>query len=248
MTPGLLRHPAAIPYAGIILQRRRAVILATIHPYTDSSLVENLGESPEQFGYVNYPPYSGTYLRDFLAHLRDGFGGDVASAVQSLGEPGLYALSAALALGLHEDQFEAGDNLRDALVAELRSRNCKGMGTQPRGSVRRGRLVQIAATCTTLAVAGASALQRHNLAGDCPFCRAPDFRVFLPPVSWRCFACGRQGGLLEFAESLLHTDAGYRPDSTHSRYSAASMVAGASGATATTSLSSDDVRTGTDPT
>ena len=222
--------------------------MTAIHPYTDSSPVGDLDEPSGQFPYVDYPPYSRSYLRDFLAHLSSRFGGDVSSAVSSLGEPGLYALSAALALGLHEDRFEAGDNLRDALIAELRSRNCKGMGTQPRGSVRRGRLVQIAATCTTLAVAGASALQRHNLAGDCPFCRAPDFRVFLPPVCWRCFACGRQGGLLEFAESLLHTGAGYRPDSTHSRYSAGSMVAGASGATATTSLSSDDVRTGTDPT
>ncbi len=222
--------------------------MTAIHPYTDSSLVGDLDEPSGQFPYVHYPPYSRSYLRDFLAHLGSKFGGDVTSAVPSLGEPGLYALSAALALGLHEDQLEAGDNLRDTLIAELRSRNCKGMGTQPRGSVRRGRLVQIAATCTTLAVAGASALQRHNLAGDCPFCRAHDFRVFLPAVRWRCFACGRQGGLLEFAESLLHTDAGYRPDSTHTRYSADSMVAGASGATATTRLSSDDVRTGTDPT
>lgn len=222
--------------------------MTAIHPYTDSSLAGDLDESSDQFPCAHYPPYSSSYLRDFLAHLNNRFGGDVASAVPSLGEPGLYALSAALALGLHVGQFEAGDNLRDALVAELRWRNCKGMGTQPRGSVRRGRLVQIAASCTTLTVAGASHLQRHNLAGDCPFCRASDFRVFLHTVRWRCFACGRQGGLLEFAESLLHTGAGYRPDSTHSRYSADSMVAGASGATATTSLSSDDVCTGTDPT
>ena len=221
--------------------------MTNIHPYTDSSLVGDLGEPAGQFPYVHYPPYSGEYLRDFLAHLVSRFGGDVASAVPSLGEPGLYALSAAIALGIHENQFHAGDHLRDALIAELRSRNGKGMGTQPRGSVRRGRLVQIAATCTTLTVAGASSLQRHNLAGACPFCGAPDFRVFLPAVRWRCFACGRQGALLEFAENLLHTDAGYRPDSTHSRYSADSMVAGAIGATATTSLPSDD-DAGTAPT
>ena len=222
--------------------------MTTIHPYTDSSLVGDLGEPAGQFPYVHYPPYSRSYLRDFLAHLGSRYGGDVASAVSSLGEPGLYALSAAIALSLHEGQFNAGDNLRDALIAELRWRNGKGMGTQPRGSVRRGRLVQLVATCTTLAVAGASSLQRHNLAGDCPFCRAPDFRVFLPAVRWRCFACGRQGALPEFAESLIHTGAGYRPDSTHSRYSADSMVAGAIGATATTSLPSDDVAAGTAPT
>jgi len=104
-------------------------------------------------------------------------------------------------LGGDEPLFD--QDLRHALVAELRWRNCKAMGTDPTGPVRRGRLIQLVATCTILDRAGASSLRRDNLAGDCPFCGASEFRVFLPAVRWRCFACAREGALLEFAEVLL---------------------------------------------
>ena len=160
-------------------------------------------EASQQYPYVHYPPYTAAYLRDFLAHLASVSAGNPVSLVNSLNEPGLYTLAAAIGSGAGDDLLRPDDNLRDTIIAELRWRNCKEMGTDPQGPARRGRLVQLAASCTTLTVVGASTLQRHNLAGECPFCRAPDFRVFLPPVSWRCFACDRRGALLEFAEQLL---------------------------------------------
>lgn len=177
--------------------------MTATHSDTDSSLLWNLDESSLQCPYVQYPPYTATHLRDFLAHLVSVSSGDLVSLLTSLSEPGLYALAAALGSGVGDASLRHDENLREALIAELRWRNCKGMGTDPQGQVRRGRLVQLAASCTSLSVAGASSLQRQKLSGACPFCSATDFRVFLPAVHWRCFACGRQGALLEFAEQLL---------------------------------------------
>ena len=179
--------------------------MTAIHSYTDISPARDLDESSLQCLYVQYPPYTATYLRDFLAHLVSVSAGNPVSLLTSLSEPGLYALAAALSSVTGDSPLWHDDNLRESLIAELRWRNCKAMGTDPRGAVRRGRLVQLVASCTSLSVAGASSLQRQNLSGECPFCSAPDFRVFLPAVRWRCFACDRQGALLEFAESLLES-------------------------------------------
>ncbi|MYC32002.1 MAG: hypothetical protein F4X64_02365 [Chloroflexi bacterium] len=181
--------------------------MTAIHsfPYTESSPAWDYDDLSPQCPYVNYPPYTATYLRDLLAHLVSVSAGNPASLLTSLSEPGLYALAAALRSVAGYDPLRNDDNLRDSLIAELRWRNCKAMGTDPQGPVRRGRLVQLVASCTLLSVAGASSLQRQKLSGECPFCSAPDFRVFLPTVHWRCFACDRQGSLLEFAESLLET-------------------------------------------
>ena len=180
--------------------------MTATHSYTDSSLLWNFDESSLQCPYVQYPPYTGTYLRDFLARLVSVSAGNPVSLLTSLSEPGLYALAAALGSGAGDVPLRHDEILCESLIAELRWRNCKGMGMDPRGPARRGRLVQLVASCTLLSVAGASSLQRQNLAGECPFCSAPDFRVFLPTVHWRCFACDRQGALLEFAEQLLRAD------------------------------------------
>ena len=179
--------------------------MTTIHSYAyaDNSPAWGFDDFSPQCPYVQYPPYTATYLRDFLAHLVSVSAGNPVSLLTSLSEPGLYALAAALGSDAGDDPLRRDENLRNALIAELRWRNCKAMGTYPQGPARRGRLIQLAATCTTLSMAGASSLQRHNLAGECPFCAAPDFRVFLPSVRWCCFACDRQGALLEFAEQLL---------------------------------------------
>ena len=175
--------------------------------YTESSPAWDCDDLSPQCPYVNYPPYTATYLRDFLAHLVSVSAGNSVSLLTSLSEPGLYALATALGLGVGGyDPLRNDDNLRDSLIAELRWRNCKGMGTDPQGPVRRGRLIQLVASCTPLSMAGASSLQRQKLSGECPFCSAPDFRVFLPTVHWRCFACDRQGALREFAEHLLRAD------------------------------------------
>ena len=177
--------------------------MTAIHSYTDSSPIWDFDDLSLQCPYVHYPPYTATYLRDFLAHLVSVSAGNPVSLLSSLSEPGLYALAAALAANSRGAEPLLDQNLRDALIAELRWRNCKAMGTDSRGSVRRGRLIQLVATSTDLDRAGASSLQRDNLAGDCPFCGSSEFRLFLPAVRWRCFACDRQGALLEFAESLL---------------------------------------------
>lgn len=182
--------------------------MTAIHPYTytDSSPVWGFDDFSPQCPYVNYPPYTATYLRDFLAHLVSVSAGNPVSLLTSLSEPGLYALAAALGSGVGgDDLLRHDENLCESLIAELSWRNCKGMGTDPQGHVRRGRLIQLVASCTPLSVAGASSLQRQKLSGECPFCSAPDFRVFLPSVRWRCFACDRQGALLEFAEALLES-------------------------------------------
>ena len=127
--------------------------------------------------------------------------GDLISALPGLSEPGLYTLTAALAQGCHSGPL--ADGLADAIIAELRWRNCRAMGTDPAGPVRRGRLIQIVGAFSKLGTLGASSLQRQKLGGRCPFCQTEAFQVFLPTVRWRCFGCERGGGLLEFAEQLL---------------------------------------------
>ena len=96
--------------------------------------------------------------------------------------------------------------LVDELRQELRWRNCRAMGADPTGPVRRGRLLQLIGSFTTLSPAGASPLQHHRLRGDCPLCAGVDtLSVFLDRVRWRCFGCDRQGGLPEFAAAMLDT-------------------------------------------
>ena len=176
----------------------------------DSSVADATGE---QFPGTYYPPYPADYLRELLAHLINVSHGDCAAALPSLSEPGLYALAAAIAIGRRDGA--AGEAAAApahgiptaALVAELRWRGCRGMGVNPVGATRRGRLVQLLTTFTPLQAPGASPLQRSKLAGACPFCGSPEFQVLLESVRWRCFGCHRAGALLEFAEQILDADA-----------------------------------------
>ena len=101
---GPLRPVAAIRYAGINLQRRPIDALTAIHSYTDISPARDLDESSLQCLYVQYPPYTATYLRDFLAHLVSVSAGNPVSLLTSLSEPGLYALTAALSSGVTGDE------------------------------------------------------------------------------------------------------------------------------------------------
>ena len=154
-----------------------------------------------QWPFTVYPPYADQELRGFFAHLVNVSRGDLVAALPGLSEPGLYTLAAALARGSYDGPL--ADGLADALIADLRWRNCRAMGTDPAGPVRRGRLIQMVGAFTELRRLGASPLQRQKLAGQCPFCDGESFQVFLPSVRWRCFGCERGGGLLEFAEQLL---------------------------------------------
>ncbi len=177
---------------------------------------------------VEYPPYTDGYLRAFTERLLAAAQGEVVTTLPGLREPALYALATALARGggIGVDaadrrrlkgggigQGAAGKELAGALIVELRWRNCRAMGRDPSGAVRRGRLLQLAGAFTELEPLGASSLRRQKLAGRCPFCAGSWFQVHLPSVRWRCFGCERGGGLLELAEELLRAVAGATRDS-----------------------------------
>lgn len=158
---------------------------------------------------AEFAPYDVAQLRRVIARFLalSGAGG-AAAALPTLPEPGLYALAAALA---HPDLAGVARpaDLADALGSEIRCRSGQGMGSDPGGPVRRGRLLQHIRIFTPLAAPGVSPLQRSKMLGGCPFCRAPaSFQVSLPAVSWQCFACARRGGLVKFAECLLTDGAG----------------------------------------
>lgn len=179
--------------------------MTTYESSTDSSVATHGGKSTSYFQEVQYPPYSRQYLHEMLTHLRNVSGSDLASALPSLNEPTLYALAAAVVLSNPPIPVEVMAGFIGPLRAELRWRGCRAMGTDPTGSVRRARLIQMVTTVSALKIAGASRLQRDTLVGVCPFCQEPEFRLFLPTVRWRCFGCQRSGALLEFAECLLET-------------------------------------------
>ena len=167
------------------------------------------GAGEEEYPAAVFPPYDRRQLRALRERLRAAAGGAPASALalSAVPEPGLYALAAALAGEAGESG--GGGELAARLRAELRTRNCRGMGVDPVGAVRRGRLLQLIGSFTTLRVAGVSSLQRRRMRGGCPLCGAADsLRVSLALARWQCFACGRSGGLLEFAEELLAKGAG----------------------------------------
>lgn len=165
----------------------------------DSATFHKHADAERTWPEAAFPPLTDRYLRDFLTRLLSVKTGDLIAMLPTMGEPNLYILAVVVA---RYGRADAG--LASALLAELRWRNCRNMGADPAGPARRGRLLQLSNACTSLTVAGPSALQRDKLCGDCPFCGAgASFQVFLPQVRWRCFHCGRNGGVLEFAEQLL---------------------------------------------
>lgn len=157
---------------------------------------------------ANFPPLTDQRLREFLERFSAQAGDNLAHGLPSLSEPGLYALVAAVA---RADALEPEPRIADqfsvvvpSLLAELRRRNCRGMGTDPAGPVRRGRLLQLIGAFATLTSPGTSPREDTKLAGACPLCNAESsLQVSLPRVQWQCFSCARSGALLEFAEYLL---------------------------------------------
>lgn len=160
-----------------------------------------------------FPEYTNERLTQFVDHLRAVSNDDLASGLPLLSNAGLYTLVvvSARAAGLGHSPWKVARCIRDqlpaaapALLAELRRRDCRGMGDDPTGPVRRGRLLQLVGAFTLLSQPGATARQRRKMQGDCPFCSDPaSLQVSLPAVTWRCFRCERSGGLREFAECLL---------------------------------------------
>ena len=158
-----------------------------------------------QYPAVAFPALTEQRRSEFLAHLWARCAGDLAKGVSLLNEPGLYTLAAALA---RSDRATCDATILDELRAELRRRNCRDMGTDPTGSVRRGRLLQLVGAFTPLTPLGTSPAGQRTLCADCPFCAAAaSFQVSLPQVAWHCSACDRRGALLEFAENLLELTA-----------------------------------------
>lgn len=180
---------------------------------------------------VSYLPYTPAQLQDFVRHSSMALSGAAEVTLAAISEPGLYTLTAALfsfcvarrhnpgagppagTAGLPDagvpdaalsDAALPDAALVDELRQELRWRNCRAMGHDPAGAVRRGRLLQLIGSFTTLSPTGASPLQRHRRRGDCPLCGGvATLSVFLDRVRWRCFGCDRQGGLPEFAAAML---------------------------------------------
>ena len=172
---------------------------------------------------VSYPPYTPAQLQDFIRRSSTALSGAAEVTLTAISEPGLYTLTAALfsyscarrrnpgagppaGTAALPDAALPDAALVDEVRQELRWRNCRAMGGDPAGAVRRGRLLQLIGSFTTLSHAGASPLQRHRRRGDCPLCGgAATLSVFLASVRWRCFGCDRQGGLPEFAAAMLDT-------------------------------------------
>ena len=175
--------------------------MISFHAPIDSYTSAIAAHSDAEYPSVHYPPYTELYLHDLLAHFVTASHGNPVGVLPSLNESGLHALTAAIVK--RNDPNVSSPEFVAALLAEIRWRGCRTMGGDPTGPVRRGRLIQTVSTFTPLNTLGASPLQRDQLAGQCPFCGENVFRVSLASVRWRCFACQREGGLLEFAEGLL---------------------------------------------
>lgn len=162
---------------------------------------------------VEFPEFSDEYLGQFVAHLWSASDGDAPRGLEALSVFGVHTLAAALAraagLGENPQSREAHDAGRltsaaAATLAELRTRDCAGLGDEPTGPELRGRLLQLIGAFTSLHALGITPHQRQKLRGACPFCNGTrSLQVSLPAVSWRCFACQQGGGIREFAECLL---------------------------------------------
>ena len=202
-------------------------VFTTDRPSADSATDNNHSEAEAAVDYpaTGFPLHTHASLQDFLARLAMASANVSAPSLAMLSEPNLYTLIAAVfwfgrnsdadldaalgSAGFAPDGSDTGTGhewatLLPDLRAELRWRNCHAMGKNPTGPVRRGRLLQLVGSFTTLARYSASPLHLHRLSADCPLCHAPAaFCVFLANVQWRCFACDRCGGLPEFADQLL---------------------------------------------
>lgn len=168
---------------------------------------------PTKWPATHFPEYTDERLTQFVDHLRAMSNDDLPAGVPFLSSAGLYTLVVVLAraAGVGYGSWTADARITrqlpsaaTALLAELRRRDCQGMGDDPTGPVRRGRLLQLVGAFTPLYQSGATTRQRRNMQGDCPFCGdAGSLQVALPAVIWSCFECKRSGGLREFAECLL---------------------------------------------
>ena len=175
----------------------------------DSVLLSLEAEAPQnQWPASQFPPYTDQRLRDFLERFSTLAGDNLADGLSRLSEPGLYALAMAIArgsdLGLDPRAAAQARAVIPSLRTELRRRGGQGLGADPIGPVRRGRLLQIIGAFTALTAPGTASRGWAELVGACPFCAAPSsFRVLLPQVLWECRSCARSGALLQFAECLL---------------------------------------------
>ena len=181
---------------------------------TDSYLYLT-GDDAEQTEWpaTRFPEYTDEHLTQFVDRLWAVSNGDLASGPTVLSTAGLYTLAVVLArtAGVGHGSWSVDRRIRDqltaaapALLSELRRRDCQALGDDPTGPVRRGRLLQLVGAFTTLSQPSGATRQRQKMSGACPFCDEPaSLQVSLPTVTWRCFGCGKSGGLREFAECLL---------------------------------------------
>ena len=160
-----------------------------------------------------FPEYTHDRLREFAHYLLSASDGDLSAGLPALSSSGLYTLLVVVArtAGVGGEPTTLDRRIAaqlpavtPALCAELRRRDYRGLGDDPTGPVRRGRLLQLVGAFTPLAPFGATFHQRQKMLGACPFCSGAEMlQVSLPAVTWRCFGCDQSGGLREFAECLL---------------------------------------------
>lgn len=165
-------------------------------------------DAPAAQPAVSYPPYAAAALREYLRRTMLAIASQADFSLTAASEPGLYTLAAAVFSAFRNGELPDGELTYAQLIGEVRReliwRDCRAMGHDPTGAIRRGRLLQLIGSFTTLSRPGASPLQRRRVSGDCPFCAGvATLSVFLESVRWRCFGCGRQGGLPEFAAAML---------------------------------------------
>ena len=173
------------------------------------------GDDAEQAEWpaTHFPDYTDERLTQFVDHLWTMSNGDLESGPPVLSIAGLYTLVVVLAkaAGIGHGSWTADARITaqlptvtPALLAELRRRDCRSLGSDSTGPVRRGRLLQLLGAFTSLSQPGSTARQRQKMQGACPFCgQRASMQVSLPSVTWRCFECSQSGGLREFAECLL---------------------------------------------
>ncbi len=169
--------------------------------------------TPAEWPATRFPDYTDDHLHQFVDHLWAASNGDLAAGISALSSAGLYTFVVVLAraAGLGNQPPMVDPRIREqlpaiapALLAELRRRDCRGMGDDPTGPVRRGRLLQLVGAFTSLSQLGSTTHQRRKMRGACPFCSDPaSLQVSLPAVTWHCFGCDQSGGRREFAECLL---------------------------------------------
>ena len=130
-------------------QHSPGVLLIVVNSLSTDSFLYLVGEEagPTEWPAASFPEYTDDRLQGFVDHLWAASDGNLTAGVSVLSGPGLYTLTVALARAdgtgrqpsSREQRIAAQTaSIAPALLTELRRRDCRGMGDDPTGPVRRG--------------------------------------------------------------------------------------------------------------